>query len=360
MTKNIRSASDRCAIETIDEPRLALGRVQQAADVERLALHPGGEPGRGQQVVQRHRQREPLLGGKKRLEVERRRPCRTAASGSARIRPARSRSRPARQALVEDVRRAGCARGCGAGRRRCRAAPAGPRRAAAIRSRSASASLDQRPAAARRTIAASRAAVRRCCRACRSRCRPRRASRLMRAPSWPHSARPFAPAARPSASANCSAREPLPRRLVGIDPGREVLGAQLGKGEQQVGEVALGIDGDRRDAVDRRLFEQRQAQAGLAAAGHADADGVRRQVLRVVEQRARRLALRAVQVVAPAEVEDAELLEVGGARHSAFTARLDGTDTLRHRENLGADHRRPHGPPRIAERARRDQHRDRQ
>ena len=40
------------------QPRLALGRVEQAADVERLAFHPGGEAGRGQQVVQPHRQVE--------------------------------------------------------------------------------------------------------------------------------------------------------------------------------------------------------------------------------------------------------------------------------------------------------------
>ena len=43
------------------------------------------------------------------------------------------------------------------------------------------------------------------------------------------------------------------------------------------------VDADGRDAVDGGFLQQRQAQAGLAAAGHADADGVGRQVLRVVE-----------------------------------------------------------------------------
>ena len=64
--------------------------------------------------------------------------------------------------------------------------------------------------------------------------------------------------------------------------GRKSPAAQLGKGEQQVAEVALGIDGDDRDAVDGGFFEQRQAEARLAAAGHADAHGVGGEVLGVV------------------------------------------------------------------------------
>ena len=38
--------------------------------------------------------------------------------------------------------------------------------------------------------------------------------------------------------------------------GAEVGGRELGEGQQQVAEVALRIDDDRRDAVDRRLLEQ--------------------------------------------------------------------------------------------------------
>ena len=67
-----------------------------------------------------------------------------------------------------------------------------------------------------------------------------------------------------------------------IDPRREVFGAQLRKGQQQIAEVAFGVDGDSRHAIDRGFFEQRQAQTGLPAAGHADADRVRGQVARVI------------------------------------------------------------------------------
>ena len=76
----------------------------------------------------------------------------------------------------------------------------------------------------------------------------------------------------------------LPPRVLRIDPRREVLGPKLGEGEHEVAEVALRIDDDRRDLVDRRLFEQRQAQPGLAAPRHAHAHGVRDEVARVVQQ----------------------------------------------------------------------------
>ncbi len=105
------------------------------------------------------------------------------------------------------------------------------------------------------------------------------------------------------------ARDPLARGVLLVDPGQEVLRAQLGEGQQQVGEVALGVDDHGRDAVDRGLLEQVDAEAGLAAAGHADDHGVRDQVARVVEQGlvARRERRR---VERPAQVEDAELFEV--------------------------------------------------
>ena len=77
----------------------------------------------------------------------------------------------------------------------------------------------------------------------------------MRSPSWPHSARPFFQSSA-CCAANCVGRQALAARLVLVDPGREVRRPQLGEGQQQVGEVALGIDDDGRDAVDRRLFEQ--------------------------------------------------------------------------------------------------------
>ena len=105
-------------------------------------------------------------------------------------------------------------------------------------------------------------------------------------------------------------REALARRASSsLIQGRKSSGARSGNVEQQVAEVALRIDDDRRDAVDGGLLEQRQAEPGLAAARHADADGVRDEIARVVEQQVvPALLFREVERLA--EVERAELLEV--------------------------------------------------
>ena len=55
--------------------------------------------------------------------------------------------------------------------------------------------------------------------------------------------------------------------------------------QQGVGHIALGIDHQGRNAVQGGLFQQVDAQAGLARAGHADHDRMGGQVSRVVEQR---------------------------------------------------------------------------
>ena len=80
-------------------------------------------------------------------------------------------------------------------------------------------------------------------------------------------------------------RESLACRLAGIDPGLKISRRQRREIEQQVGQVTLGIDTDRRHAVDGGLFKQRQAKTGFAAAGHAHAHGMGGQVARVVQQR---------------------------------------------------------------------------
>ena len=51
-----------------------------------------------------------------------------------------------------------------------------------------------------------------------------------------------------------------------------------------------------------------EAQAGFAAAGHADADCVRHQIARVVEERLVQ-GLAGGEIVAAAEVEEAKLFE---------------------------------------------------
>ena len=108
-------------------------------------------------------------------------------------------------------------------------------------------------------------------------------------------------------------------------PREEILAAQLGKAQEKVAEVSLGVDRDHRDAVDRRLFQQRHAQPRLAAAGHPHADRVRRQMLRLVKH-GLRTDLALLQVVFLAEIELAELLEVrvlhGRSLATAQLARL--------------------------------------
>ena len=99
-------------------------------------------------------------------------------------------------------------------------------------------------------------------------------------------------------------------RLAGIDPRREVGGSEVRKRQEQVAEIALGIDGQHRDTVDGCLFDQRDPEPGLPAAGHADADGVRQQIARVVEDQiveARTL----LEIELSPEVEESELLVVG-------------------------------------------------
>ena len=130
----------------------------------------------------------------------------------------------------------------------------------------------------------------------------------MRAPSWPHAARPSRQRSRLLACERVRRDAGAPR-LVFVDPRPEVFRREVRERQQQVREVPLRIDGDHGHAVDCGLLDQRKAQPGLAAARHADADGVRHEVTRVVEDGCFELFL-GVEVVLATEVEDAELLEV--------------------------------------------------
>ena len=104
-------------------------------------------------------------------------------------------------------------------------------------------------------------------------------------------------------------REPFAHRLGRVHPGSEVLGAQLRKGEEEVAQVALRVDGDGRHAVERGLLQQGDAQAGLAAARHPHAQRVGGEILRLVEERLV-ASLPRLRVEYPAEVEHAQLVEV--------------------------------------------------
>src|SRR3954469_25414461 len=106
--------------------------------------------------------------------------------------------------------------------------------------------------------------------------------------------------------------EPLLRGVLLVDPWSEVFLPQVREGEHEIREIALRIYRERRDAVERRLLDERDAEPGLSAAGHPHAHRVRDEILRDVEDEAalRRPRLR---VVRSTEVERSELLEVGGS-----------------------------------------------
>ena len=73
--------------------------------------------------------------------------------------------------------------------------------------------------------------------------------------------------------------------LGGIEPGLEIARGQVGKGQQQVGHIALGIDDQRRDIVHDRLLDQADTETGLATAGHADDHPVGGEILVLKEER---------------------------------------------------------------------------
>ena len=151
--------------------------------------------------------------------------------------------------------------------------------------------------------------------------------------------------------------------VVLVDPGPEVLRAQRREGEHEIGQVALGVDHDRRHAVERGLLDDADAEPRLARARHADADGVRGQVLRVVEDVAvlQRLGLdvvRLAEVEAPKSfdlVHGASLRSVPGKSRRCRTPEATGRYPALHGHHELRQRHRPHridprrgggGPPR--------------
>ena len=76
---------------------------------------------------------------------------------------------------------------------------------------------------------------------------------------------------------------PLASRIVFVDPGLKIFRPEIRKLQQEIADVALGIDYERRNTVDGRFLEQIDAKSRLAAAGHSDANGVRYQVPAVIQ-----------------------------------------------------------------------------
>ncbi len=284
---------------------LPAGSEQQALDIQRLAAQPSCEAGRGEQVVDRHRELQPLLRGIERLQIEgahfvdrrfldRGDQARHVETGALAPRVLEDRRQQHMIATVDRVRvaiqqRQQAGDDCGdplaqrgsvlkqLRRRRCKRADDGQRQA-----RFGAGRVDRKIDGVAKFSDA-----------------------LGRLPPLRQSVLPVL---------GCLRRvlldaQALALRFARIDPREELGRFQVRKRQQQVAQVAFRIDADRRDAVDASLFEQRQAQAGFAAARHADADCVRGEIARVVEQqilgqRARR------RLVFPPEIEHAEFFVV--------------------------------------------------
>ena len=104
-------------------------------------------------------------------------------------------------------------------------------------------------------------------------------------------------------------RDPLPFGSIGFQPGEEIGWRQIGKREQHVGQIPLGIDHQRRNAIEGRLFNEVDQKPGFAAASHADADAMRGEAPGIDHQG---LAAGAacLGIDFPTEVEHAEPLDI--------------------------------------------------
>ena len=299
VTKNMRSASREVRDREDREARLAVRRVEQRR--ARRAARPrvqAAKPGDASRLLSAQRERRALLRREERLEVEHADALERRLldlRGSAR---ARSRSRPSRQARSskrreQDVLAAAQRIGVDAD-----AAPSRPETAPCD-------ALAQRVVVRRAAPAAARANERssesgrpaRDCPACRSMRSAAPAKRAMRSrrPGPTRRARSRQRSAdrrRVLVGRAARARGARRRRSTGGSPAAR----SSGKVSSRLPRSPFGSIAIDRDAVDRGLLEQRDREAGLAAAGHADDHGVGRQVLRVVEQRL-------VEAIARREVE---------------------------------------------------------
>ena len=84
----------------------------------------------------------------------------------------------------------------------------------------------------------------------------------------------------------------------------------MGKAQGQIGQVALGVDGQDRNVVDERLFEQADTKTGFSAAGHSDDDGMGGEVLCIVEDDGR-FGFVLIDMVGLPEVEGTQFFIIG-------------------------------------------------
>src|SRR3990172_3734242 len=103
--------------------------------------------------------------------------------------------------------------------------------------------------------------------------------------------------------------DPLPARLLLVDPGEEIVGRKVGESQQEVGQVPLRVHHDGGDVVDQRLLQETDAEPRLPAPRHPHADGMGDKIPGVVEDEVLlQRVLRKVEFAA--QVEDSQLLEI--------------------------------------------------
>ena len=113
---------------------------------------------------------------------------------------------------------------------------------------------------------------------------------------------PLAPDRRLLLRVRRRAERPAACASASLTQGRKLAGGEVGEDERQVRHVALRIEDERRDPRQEGLLEQDDGEAGLAGAGHAHDDAVRRQVARADDDLVgARLPGRRVDLVADVE-----------------------------------------------------------
>ena len=290
------------------ETRFSRGCVEEPCNVERFSLAPGGETGRGEQVVQRDDQTVALAGGKKLPDREHadfvegrllHRGDQAGEVGGLAVFPGlmedggEQAEFAALQGVGIDAEEAEQAGGCALdplGEEFGVVGHFGGRRL----ERSQDGERDPRVAARRvngdlALFAQGRNALRRLA--------PLRKAVL---PFFRLGSREF------------GGRDPGFAGIFLIDPRNKVLARHVGKGEQKIAQVSLRVDDECRNAIHGGLFQKGKAKTRFAAASHADAHPVGGQVARIIKQR--RIAGLTVRTDLSAEVKKPQLF-VNVGRH---------------------------------------------
>ena len=90
--------------------------------------------------------------------------------------------------------------------------------------------------------------------------------------------------------------------VVGIDPWPEICGPKLWKGQHHVAQISLGIDDERRDAIDRSLFQERDTEPCLPTPRHAHTHAMSGQILGIIEKKILFCAP-LIQIINPSQVK---------------------------------------------------------